>query len=268
MPPRKDAAALRHDRQYSRFKRAYGDLLGAIDESLSERDTEMILNQIEQRVDQASDSVEGFREWSLQETRRLSRLTVTVINNFPHCEDWLLERLAEYTGAADDLESLSRWLSQETDRHEQCKEANAELCKSLFLNDRCTFAVRAGIKSILKGSAGLGVNDALDEVSNLVWLWILDHGEQLRNSPSDANWHGRLYKLAQSQARGWKSSRKREKKKLRSIEPVLAGIPIGCPVDGRLVPAKLTIGQHDTGKNRDRGSPLAHSLQYGAEGVA
>ena len=208
MPPRKDAAALRHDRQYSRFKRAYGDLLGVIDESLSERDTEMILNQIEQRVDQASDSVEGFREWSMQETRRLSRLNVTVINNFRTAKIGCLRDWPNTRGPLTIWSLLAAGFHGRQTVTNSARKRMRNSASRCFLMIDARFAVRAGIKSILKGSAGLGVNDALEEVSNLVWLWILDHGEQLRNSPSDANWHGRLYKLAQSQARGWKQPQK------------------------------------------------------------
>lgn len=261
MQRRGDPAALRHRRQVRRFQSYYGDLLGAVNANLSERDTERILAQVEQRVAQASDSVDGFREWALAETRRLSSLTAEVINNFPPCSDWLLERLCEYQGAADDSESLGRWLSLETDHHEQCKEANAELCKSLFLDKRCCDAVRAGVKSILKASGDLGVNDALAEIENRTWLWVLSHGQELLNSPSDSNWPGRLYKLAAAQAHGWKTSRIRDRKRLHSIEPVLAGISrAGIPVDGRQVTPRPSASWHD---ERAQGSRLADRLQYG-----
>jgi hypothetical protein len=264
MPPRKkDAAALRHQRQVRRFQSAYGDMLGVIDESLSECDTERIIDQVEQRVDQAPDSVEGFRDWAMRETRRLSNLTAVVINNFD-CPDWLLEKLAEYTGAADDLESLGRWLSRETGNHEKCVKENAELCKSLFEDNQCRFAVRAGIKFVLKGSGGLGVNDALAEIENLVWTWILCHGEQLRvrNSRSDTNWPGRLYKLAQWQTRGWKTNRVRDKRKLRSIGPLLDGVSrAGIPVDGRQVIPRPSASYQDWNA---QGSRLADRLQCGS----
>lgn len=262
MQPRGDPAALRHRRQVRRFQSVYGDLLGTMDDSLSQHDTERVLAQVEGRIDSAPDSVDGLREWALTETIRLSNLTAVVINNFPPCPDWLLERLCEYQGAADDSEFLSRWLSLETDHHEQCKKANEELCKSLFLDDRCTYAVRAGIKSILKASGGLGVNDALAEIENRTWLWVLSHGQELLNAPSDASWPGRLYKLAAAQAHGWKTSRIRDRKRLHSIEPILAGVSrAGIPVDGRQVTPRPSASWHD---ELSQGSRLADRLQYGA----
>lgn len=249
-----------------RFNAARADLLGAIlngQPQLSVDDAGAVLEAVWERVDSYSgiDSVKSFRAWLHCESLRLAHLFVRVKNNINCSEDWLLTRLLDYNGDPDDLESLGRFVNGETEREQQHKAQNVQLCDHLANDPECCRAVRFGILSILKGNGGFGFDDRLAEIEQRVWLWVIDNGEKLRIPGKSMP--ARLFKLAQLTARGYLTECLRRKRKFRGVESVLAGRRAGIPECGRHTVPRPSASYRD---ELAKGSALGDKLQYGIYG--
>jgi hypothetical protein len=193
-------------RQRNRFdaiKRELAVTMSRTEPSLTVSDLSDLIGLVSQHISdyEGPDSRADFRAWLYNCGLRFAHLWVAVRTNF--CvEDWLLERLPDYRGSVEDLDAIERWVI-ETEDNEKIKLAqNAELARSLFSVPSNVLAISRGIRSIQNCGE-------VDELTGVVYDWILDHGETLLDTVS---WPARLYRLSQDLALGWRKQRRREQR--------------------------------------------------------
>jgi hypothetical protein len=209
MPRKPETDAEKYQRkQRKRFGAAKYDLVTTINRT----EPGLTLDDLKRLIDLVSDQISvytgpdsppDFRAWLYQCGLRFAHLWAIIKTNFS-TEEWLLDRLPEFTGDVNNVHAIGYWVKVTQEQEEKRLRQNAELAARLFSSPVNLKAVTDGARSIRGGPEG--------EAVGLVYDWILNHGEQLTDSDATAGWPGRLYGLARDLALGWRKERSRDRK--------------------------------------------------------